>query len=106
LAVIKGSEFERDLSTDEVRSEAGKRGYLPPPAEVATQLREIFTDDELERLDLWWLAVMHEPFVDPAGAPRVLRIDRVDERRWLYGCWAHPEDKWDRCGGFVFLLPQ
>lgn len=105
LAVIRASEFDHDLSTDEVRSEAKKRGYITPPAEVATRLREILQDDELERLDLWWLAVMHEPFLDLGGDPRVFRIDRVDERRWLYACWAHPDDRWDRCGGFVFLLP-
>jgi len=107
LVVIKGEEFEDDdRITSKIRAEADRRDYRVPPAEVAPLLRELVSDEEIERMGLYWLIVMHEPITDSDGRPRVLGIHRYGKGRWLNACHGRADGRWGREGGFVFLAPQ
>lgn len=107
LVVIKGEEFkDSERYTSNIREEAARRGYLTPPAEVAPLLREKLSDEEIERMGLWWLVVMHDPIKDSDGYPDLLNVARDDEGRWLDADCVYPDGRWLREFGFVFLAPQ
>ena len=62
LALITGDEFEDNERTNEkIRAEAAKRGYLEPPVELAPYVREMFPDEDLERMEPRALVIMHKP---------------------------------------------
>ncbi len=107
LVVIKGEEFEDDdRTTSKICAEAQRRGYLTPSAEVAPLLREMVSDEEIERMGLWALIVMHEPITGSLGDPGVLGVSRRGGGRWLLTCSGRPGFRWGRGAGFVFLAPQ
>lgn len=107
LGLIKGRGFsDNERTTENIRAEAVCRGWLTPPAEVAPLLRETVSDEEIERLDLWWLVVMHEPIVDSRGGAGLLNLCRSGGGRWLDAGYGKPDYRWGREDGFVFLLPQ
>lgn len=83
-------------TTQEVRDEAQKRGYITPPLELAPILREQISDKEIEDLGLWWLIVAHDAIPDSDGSPCLLGMDRDDGGRWLRACWDRPDDRWRR----------
>ncbi len=106
LAVIMGSEFEdADRTNRNIRAEATSRGYLDPTPEVAPYLREMISDEELKRMGVWALVVMHQPITASGGDPDLLGVYRSDGGRWLDTCSGQPDDGWDREVGFVFLVP-
>lgn len=106
LAVIMGNEFEDAQRTKEnIRSEAASRGYLDPTPEMAPYLREMISDEELKRMGLWALVVMHQPITGSDGYPGLLGLGRGGGGRWLGACSGRPDDRWNRGIGFVFLLP-
>jgi len=107
IVILKGEEMGKDWFTNqEVRDKAKELGYLTPPVELAPLLREMISDEELKKMGLWWLIVMHEPITDSDGRPDVLGIGRLDEGRWLNACHGGARYGWYRAGGFVFLVPQ
>ena len=105
--VILGQQFEDDERiTSNIRKFAEERKYITPPAELAPLLRESVSDEEIERMGLWALIVMHEPITASNGSPRLLGVRRDDDGRWLEASWDNPDRVWDRRRGFVFLAPQ
>lgn len=107
LVVIKGEEFEHDdRRTSKIRAEAEKRGYLTPPAEVAPLLRELISNEEIEMMGLFGLAVMHEPITILCGGPMIFVLDRHGTGRWLIGSFGAADGMWTREVGFLFLAPQ
>jgi hypothetical protein len=106
LAVIGGDEFEDDQRTNRnIRAEADRRGWEEPPVELASYLREQISDDDLERMGLWALILMHNPISDSRGSPSLLGLDRVDDGRCLSAFFGHPGRRWYRDSGFLFLVP-
>ena len=106
LAVIMGHEFEDAQRTDEnIRSEAASRGYLDPTVEAAPYLREMISDEELKRMGLLALVVMHQPITGSYGYPSLLGLSRGGGGQWLNAYNGQPDDGWVRGLGFVFLLP-
>ncbi len=106
LGMIKGSDFDHDPSTDEVRARIASLGGITPSPECAPYLRELVSDKDLEAIGIWWIVVMHESIEDSGGVPDLLYVDRDDDGQWLHAYHARPGDRWDRRGGFAFLLPQ
>jgi len=107
IAVLKGSFFtDDDRITSKIRSEAGKRKWQKPNAEVACLIREQFSDKEIEVMGLVWLVVMHEPIKDSGGDPGLLGANRDDDGRWLYAVYDGPDSRWNRENGFAFSVPQ
>lgn len=106
LAVIMASEFEDAARTNAtIRAEAANRGYLDPAPEMAPYLREMISDEELQRLGLWGLVIMHQPIADSDGYPGLLGLDRDGDGRWLDSFDGQPDNDWGREVGFVFLVP-
>ncbi|MBU3934399.1 hypothetical protein KKC00_00280, partial [Patescibacteria group bacterium] len=68
IAILKGTLFtDRDRITKKIRAEAERRKLAKPNAEVACLIREMFSDEELETMGLWWIVVFHEPIRDSDG---------------------------------------
>lgn len=107
LGLIKGEEFsDAERTTKNIRAEAARRGWLIPPVETAPLLREAVSDDEIERLGLRWLVVMHEPVVGSGGDALLVGISRDDDGQWLGASYdEQPCPQWSREGGLLFLLP-
>ena len=105
--VIKGEEFTDDERvTSNIRKVAEELHLVTPPAELAPLLREALSDEEIEKMGLVWLVVMHEPIADCGGGTPLLGLFRDDDGRWLYAYWDEPGLRWHRQVGFVFLAPQ
>jgi hypothetical protein len=107
VAVLRGSFFsvDRDRTTRNVRAEADLRKWMKPNAEVACLIREKFSDEDLEKMDLWWIIAMHEP-IEVVGIPYLLTARRLNDGRWLNTYWDHPDNQCDRGDGFAFALKQ
>jgi hypothetical protein len=105
IAVLKGTLFtDNDRITQNIRAEADKRKLKKPNAEVACLIREMFTDKEMEAMDLWWIVAMHEPIKESGGYPCLLNARRDDGGRWLNAFWGDPDGRWDRDAGFAFVV--
>ncbi|MDP3004302.1 MAG: hypothetical protein Q8N43_02240 [Candidatus Azambacteria bacterium] len=108
IAVLKGTLFaDNNRITKKIRAEADKRKLEKPNAEVVCLIREMFTDEEIEAMGLWWIVAMHEPIKDSDGGPYLLRAHRRGDGRWLDAYCAGPDYRWCRSeGGFAFAVPQ
>lgn len=107
IAVLKGMLFaDNERITRNIRAEADKRKLEKPNAEVACLIRENFSDEEIEAVDLWWIVVMHEPIKDSDGGPGLLDAFRDDDGRWLNACYDRPGRRWFRNFGFAFAVAQ
>lgn len=107
IAVLKGMLFEdNNRITKNIRVEADRRKFAAPNAEVACLIREMFTDEELEAMGLYWIVVMHEPINDSDGGPTLLSAGRLGDGRWLDACSGRPDSEFDRVFGFAFVVSQ
>jgi len=107
IGVLKGLLFsDEERITKSIRAEADKRKFQKPNAEVACLTREMFTDEELEAMGLWWIAVMHDPINAAGGAPSLLGVSRHADGLWLNAYVGKPAFRWNRSGGFAFAVPQ
>ncbi|MBU3934487.1 hypothetical protein KKC00_00760, partial [Patescibacteria group bacterium] len=85
---------------------AERRKLAKPNAEVACLIREMFSDEELETMGLWWIVVFHEPIRDSDGDPCLLSAYRGGGGRWLYADDDRPDGHWNSDNGFAFLVSQ
>jgi hypothetical protein len=107
IAVLKGTMFsDDDRITSKIRAEAERRKLEKPNAEIACLIREMFSDEELEAMGLWWIVVFHEPIKDSGGAPHLLAARRDSESRWLRACYDGPGARWNSDSGFAFVVSQ
>ena len=106
--IIRGDEFsDNERTSKNIRAEAKRSGYLTPPAELAPYIREIISDEETRKMDLWWLVDMHKPIKDSEGTSRLFDVSRRVDGLWLHASFDdNPKGGWFREAGFVFLLPQ
>lgn len=106
LAMITGDEFEdADRTNENIRAEAYKRGYVDPSVELGPYLREMFSDEDLKKMGLWALILMHEPIAASDGDLGMLGVDRRGLGRWLGTYGGNPDIGWNREIGFMFLVP-
>lgn len=107
IAVLKGIMFsDNDRITSKIRVEAERRKLEKPNAEVACLIREMFSDEELEAMGLWWIVVFHESIKDSDGDSRLLGTYRNGDGGWLDTCCDRPGYGWVYYGGFAFVAPQ
>lgn len=105
IAILKGILFEdNDRITKKIRAEADKRKLITPNTEVACLIRENFSDEDIEAMDLIWIVTMHEPINDSGGDLWLLSADRGGGGRWLGAYYDAPDSRWDRGGGFAFAV--
>ncbi len=107
IVVLPGKLFsDSDRITKNIRAEAERRSFGTPNAEIACLVREKFSDEDLEAMDLAWIVAMHDPIKDSVGDPSLLGADRDDDGSWLSARWGHPGRRWYGGGGFAFALSQ
>ena len=107
IAVLKGEFFEAgDRVTENIRAAATRSGFVPPSAEAACLIREMFTDKEIEAMGLWWIVIMHEPINDSDGVPSLLGAGRGGVGRGLDARFGDPGRRWGCGGGFAFAVSQ
>ena len=107
IAVIKGEFFSDDNRiTSNIRIEADKRKFGKPNAEVGCLIRDMFTDEEIKKMGLSWIVIMHEPIKDSDGDPYLLCTYRSDDDSWLCADYGNPDVRWNREDGFAFVASQ
>lgn len=107
IAVLKGILWnDSDRKTKNIRTEADKRNLMSPNAEIACLIREMFSDEELEAMGLWWIVAMHDPIKDSGGDPLLLHVHRNADGRWLGTAYDRPDAEWSRVSGFAFVVSQ
>ncbi|MEI6396980.1 MAG: hypothetical protein WCO48_02835 [Candidatus Taylorbacteria bacterium] len=112
IAVLKGMLFEdNNRTTKGIRAAGDKRKLKHGKAsemnaEIACQIREMFTDKEIEDMGLIWIVVMHDLIKDSDGDLNLLDADRDDDGRWLDAYYDGPDDRFRRESGFAFVVSQ
>jgi hypothetical protein len=108
VGVIYGWEFKDDSvrTTENIRKEATRRGWITPPAEIAHLLRKKISDEELEKMDIEYLIAMHESLPGSDGSPGLLGLGRRGLGRRFYAFHGDPGYGWYRFHCFGFLVPQ
>lgn len=107
IAILKGMLFEdSNRVTKKIRTEAESRKLIKPNAEIACLIREKFSDEEIETMGLYWIVAMHEPIKDSGGGPGLLDVGRDDNGSWLDTDYGKPDSRWNRGGGFAFVVSQ
>ena len=107
IAILKGMLFEdSNRITKKIRAEVESRKLTKPNAEVACLIRENFSDEEIEAMDLYWIVAMHEPIKDSVGGPELLGADRDGGGSWLGADYGRPGGWWNRSDGFAFVVSQ
>lgn len=107
VAVLKGTLFtDSNRITSKIRKEAEHRKLEKLNAEVACLIREMFSDEELEAMGLWWIVVFHEPIKDSDGDLGLLGANRDDVGRWLDAHYGRPGGRWSPDIGFAFAVSQ
>lgn len=106
-AVLKGALFkDKNRVTWKIRLEADRRGLIKLNVEVACLIRELFTDEEIKTMGLWWIVTMHEPIKDSGGDPGLLAPSRDVDGQWLHACSARLDGEWSVEYGFAFVVSQ
>jgi hypothetical protein len=106
LAILPAKFFpDSERITRTIRAEGKKRGWNELNPEVICILRENFSDDDLEKMGLWYIVGIHEP-IEVDGNPHFLDAYRHDGGRWLGANWAFPLGSWRDNGAFAWSLPQ
>ncbi len=107
IAVLKGMLFEdNDRITKKIRAEADKRKFVKPNAEVSCLIREMFSDEDIEAMNLCYIVTMHEPIMDSGGDPGLLGAYRDVRGRWLGADCGRPVSGWRRGSGVAFAVAQ
>ncbi len=107
ISILNGMLFEDcDRITSNIRDLAAQRKLTTPNVETACLIRENFSDEDIEAMALIWIIIMHEPITGIAGDPRLLGVGRSVDGRWLGAYYDKPDDRWNRGGGFVFVVSQ
>jgi hypothetical protein len=103
IAVLRGVLFKDNVRiTSTIRAEADRRGLTMPNAEVACLLRDMFTDEEIEFMNLWSIVTMHEPIEDSHGW-LILLFDTCYDNRLLLLETGDPDYCWRSDYGFAFV---
>lgn len=110
IAVLRGALFKhKDRTTKNIHSKAECRNLIKPSVEISCLIRERFSGEDIEKMELSWIAVMHEPIRDSDGDLGHLCVRRYrdgDGCWWLDASPDHPSLPWRRGYGFAFVVPQ
>jgi hypothetical protein len=104
VAVLKGELFNDHFRLRKnVHFEARRRGLMRTHPEVACLIRERFTNDEMRKLGLWSILVMHQPIGDAQGYPSLMSVRLYEGGRWLDAFRDIGNRAWSRDRGFAFV---
>lgn len=107
VAVLTGRLFsDHARKLRKVRTDARRRNFGTPNAEVACLIREAFSDEELEAMGFRDIVVMHKSIKDREHDKMLLCVSSREEGGLLS---VHEDDSlftFERDTGFAFLLPS
>ena len=93
-------------TTSNLCVEAKKLGYGKPLASIVPRIRETISDEQMKKMEFWFIAALHDPITDAVGHPEVLLSDISDDDRRLLGSdMDNPDRQWNVNGAFAFVLP-
>lgn len=92
-------------TTQKIQDYAGTKGYQKPKGELVLLIREVISDEEIEKLGLGYIAALHDPIKDSDGFPHVLCARRGRGGRWVDAYWDSPRRRWSAGGASAFLVP-
>lgn len=105
LMPTKEIENEHDRTTDYLRNRGiGKYGYSEPLGGIAPRIREFVSEDGMERIGLFYVAVPHKPIHDNLDCESMLRVGRrTVVGPWLSARFGSPFSQWHGRGAFAFF---
>ena len=104
IALVPGKEIARDSdrTTAALRKLGKKYGYGKPLAGHIPRICESVSYEQMEDMNIRYIASLHEPIKDSCGNPRVLNARRLDGGRWVNAHWDNPYNIWFDFGAFAF----
>ena len=106
VALVPGREVKNDRTTANLQAYGQSFSYVKPLAGLQSRIRESVSDKQMDQMDIWYIASLHDTIKDFDGNPLVLSSYRDDDGQWLLAYWGEPGDKWDDSGAFAFLVPD
>jgi len=107
IAVLRGNLFtERDRINKKIRNEASMQKLSTPNVEVTCLIREMFSDEELISMGLYWIIAMHKPIKFSKRDISVLCAVRVGDDGWLDANYGGLNDGWSSDVGFAFEVSR
>ncbi len=105
IAILKGELFtDENRVTSFIRAEADKRRLTKPNAEIACLICDLFTNQEIEAMDLNWIVTMHDPINDSDRNPCLLSRSSGCDGPYLTALCGGPDRGWGRDLGFAFAV--
>ena len=106
VALVPGKEIARnsDRTTTNLRKLGEKYGYGKPLAGLIPRIRETVSDKQMEEMEIWYIASLHDPIKDSDGDPDVLHALRGADGLWVSTFWGSPDFQWSDSGAFAFLV--
>ncbi len=110
LALVRGSEISKVSNrTTSALQAIGVRDYGPQAVvglkgELALLICEKFTNEELKKMGLEYIAVLHTPLVVSNGNPSVLSVNRDDGDSWVSASYGYSRNRWYDEGAFPVLV--
>ncbi|MGB4834167.1 MAG: hypothetical protein WBP40_04005 [Candidatus Moraniibacteriota bacterium] len=100
------TDAERTTANLRIRGERdyGKSNDLR--GELTLLLREAISDEQLERWDIYYIAVLHEPILASDGNPYILASGRYVDGQQVGAFCAGPGISWIGGGAFAFPVSQ
>jgi len=107
VAILKGDLFKaEERTTHSVCAEIAQRSFQQLPADATGYIREKFTDDDIEAMDLVWIVVTHKA-IRINDAWYWLSAHRFDNGSWVSAYQCRPEHRlWDKEFGFACEVPE
>ncbi len=106
--VVRRNASKSDRITKKIYASGEYYGWVKPHWEVACLIRDTFTDEQLEKMRLWYIVTMHEPIESFDDQLCLLVSNRRNDGRWINACSGRPDDYWGDGdgGGFTFEVPH
>jgi hypothetical protein len=108
IAVVPGNEIADVINrrTNNLCKLAEKFGYKRPLGGVIPRIREVVSDEQMEKMGIWYIAALHEPMRVPGNVNafgRVLRSRRFDGGRLVDAPRDYCDPSWEDGGAFAFF---
>jgi hypothetical protein len=107
LAILKGEYFtDSNRTTKNISIQGEFLGMKKPNLRDACRVRKYFTEEDIQKMGIDWIIIMHEPFKYEEEYPILLGTGQRDKVPWLYPIYDIPDSILDVGGGFAFSIGE
>ncbi|PIQ91413.1 MAG: hypothetical protein COV70_03835 [Parcubacteria group bacterium CG11_big_fil_rev_8_21_14_0_20_39_22] len=104
LMPTKEIEDDSDRTTEALRKRGIKKyGYGKPLAGIVPRIREVVSNQLMEKMGFRYIAAPHDIITDSGGLPGVIGAYLGDDGSLLFAYCDHPGSRWNVGGAFAFL---